>query len=226
MTLEDVHLSWWHWFHILIQLEGLLTILMNYMSLLSLLVDVIRMSVSTVFFLMQLDSGIISSRMFSCDYDLNGFKFRLNRHLLSLGAPSYQLFFMLLFFVFFIVPYFLMAVLPHVEWTLIDMFYGDKFAKYFWKGKESLFSGAPVCYWWMLLKWLYSNVLIWKPLFWELSFLKPTGIYFTIVWSKKRTYCSSSLSVLILILPLMSQTKVFWFVLYVKAASVLTKWYM
>ena len=101
MTLEDVHLSWWHWFHILIQLEGLLTILMNYMSLLSLLVDVIRMSVSTVFFLMQLDSGIISSRMFSCDYDLNGFKFRLNRHLLSLGAPSYQLFFMLLFFVFF-----------------------------------------------------------------------------------------------------------------------------
>ena len=130
-----------------------------------------------------------------------------------MGAPSYQLFFMLLFFVFFIVPYFVMAVLPHVEWTLTDMFYGDKFAKYFWKGKESLFSGAPVCYWWMLLKWLYSNVLIWKPLFWELSFLKPTGIYVTIVWSKKRTYCSSSLSVLILILPLMSQTKVFWFVL-------------
>ena len=55
----DVHLNWPNWFHFLI-LEGhLLFILIDCMIFLSPFLDVARMSMSTVSFLAQLDSGIL-----------------------------------------------------------------------------------------------------------------------------------------------------------------------
>ena len=55
--LVDVHLDWLNWFHFLILEEGLLVILIVFMSFVSL--DVTRITVSTFSFLAQLDSGIL-----------------------------------------------------------------------------------------------------------------------------------------------------------------------
>ena len=54
----DDHLNWLNWFHVLIFELGLLIILIDCMLLLSPFLNVIRMSVETVFFVAQLDSGI------------------------------------------------------------------------------------------------------------------------------------------------------------------------
>ena len=48
--------------------------------------DVTRMSLSTVSFLAQLDSGILSIECFPLTYDLSGFTSRINRHLSTLGS--------------------------------------------------------------------------------------------------------------------------------------------
>ena len=58
ITLADVHLNWLNWFHFLILEGGLLVILIDYMIFVSPFLDVTRMSMSTVSFLVQLDSGI------------------------------------------------------------------------------------------------------------------------------------------------------------------------
>ena len=58
-TFEDVHLNWLNWFHFLIFEGGLLFILIDCMMFLSPFLDVTRMSMSTVSFLAQLDSGIL-----------------------------------------------------------------------------------------------------------------------------------------------------------------------
>ena len=55
----DVHLNWQNWFHILILKGVLLVILIDFMIVLSPFLDVTRMSMSTVSFLAQLDSGIL-----------------------------------------------------------------------------------------------------------------------------------------------------------------------
>ena len=55
--LVDVHLDWLNWFHFLILEEGLLVILIVFMSFVSL--DVTRITMSTFSFLTQLDSGIL-----------------------------------------------------------------------------------------------------------------------------------------------------------------------
>ena len=57
--LVDVHLNWLNWFHFLILEGGLLVILIDCMIFLSPFLDVTRMSMSTVSFLTQLDSGIL-----------------------------------------------------------------------------------------------------------------------------------------------------------------------
>ena len=59
ITLVDVLKNWLNWFHLLFLEEGLLVILIDCMIFLSPFLDVTRMSMSTVSFLAQLDSGIL-----------------------------------------------------------------------------------------------------------------------------------------------------------------------
>ena len=56
---EKQFLNWLNWFHFLILMGGLLVILTDCMIFLSPLLDKIRMSISTVSFLAQLDSEIL-----------------------------------------------------------------------------------------------------------------------------------------------------------------------
>ena len=55
--MVDVHLNWLKCFHFLILKEGLVVILIDCMIFLSSFLGVTRMSMSAVFFLVQLDSG-------------------------------------------------------------------------------------------------------------------------------------------------------------------------
>ena len=59
ITLVDVLQNWLNWFHFLFLEEGLLVILIDCMIFLSSFLDVTRMSMSTVSFLAQLNSGIL-----------------------------------------------------------------------------------------------------------------------------------------------------------------------
>ena len=88
-TLVDVLKNWLNWFYFLFLEAGLLVILIDCMIFLSTFLDVTRMSMSTVSFLAQLDSGILC--FFSLEYspltnNLNGIKSRINRHLLTVGS--------------------------------------------------------------------------------------------------------------------------------------------
>ena len=67
ITLVKVHLNWLNWFHFLIVEEGLLVILIDCMIFLSPFLDVTRMSISTVYFVAQLDSEFSAYRMLSFD---------------------------------------------------------------------------------------------------------------------------------------------------------------
>ena len=58
-SLVDVHPNSLNWFHFLIFEGGLLVILIDWMIFLSPFLDVTRMSMSTVSFLAQLNSGIL-----------------------------------------------------------------------------------------------------------------------------------------------------------------------
>ena len=77
--MVDVHLNWLYWLQFFIFEEGFLVILIGCMIFLSPLPDVTRMSMFTVSFLAQLDSRILSMECFHLTYDLNGFKFSINR---------------------------------------------------------------------------------------------------------------------------------------------------
>ena len=57
--LADVHLNWLRWFHFLILKGGVLFILIDCMIFQSPFVHVSRVSMSTLSFLAQLDSGIL-----------------------------------------------------------------------------------------------------------------------------------------------------------------------
>ena len=59
IILVGVHLTWFNWFHILILVGGVLFILIDCMILWSLFLDTTRISISTVSFFAQLDSGIL-----------------------------------------------------------------------------------------------------------------------------------------------------------------------
>ena len=59
ITLLDVLQNWLNWFHLIFLEEGLLVILIDCMVFLSPFLDVTRMSMSTVSFLAQLNSGIL-----------------------------------------------------------------------------------------------------------------------------------------------------------------------
>ena len=58
ITLIGVHLNWLNWFHVVVLVGGLLVILIDCMIFMSPFLDVSTMSMSTISFLVQLDSGI------------------------------------------------------------------------------------------------------------------------------------------------------------------------
>ena len=86
ITLVYVHLNWLNWFHFLILEGALLFIQIDCMIFLSPLLDVTKMSMSTVSFLSQLGSGILFIECFPLTYGLNGFNSRINRHFLTVGC--------------------------------------------------------------------------------------------------------------------------------------------
>ena len=79
--LVDFLENWLNWFHFLFLTGGLIVILIDCMIFLSPFLDVIRMSMSTVYYLAQLDWNSLSIECFPLTYYLNGFKSRINRHL-------------------------------------------------------------------------------------------------------------------------------------------------
>ena len=58
INLLDFYLNWLNWFHFLFLKGGQLVILIDCIIYLSPFLDVTRMSLSTIYFLAQLDSGI------------------------------------------------------------------------------------------------------------------------------------------------------------------------
>ena len=86
ITLVGVHLNWLNSFHFLFLEWGLLVILIDWMIFLSPFLDVTIMSMSTVYFLAQLDSAIFCLQKFPLTYDLNNFKSRINRHFLTVAS--------------------------------------------------------------------------------------------------------------------------------------------
>ena len=85
---------------------------------LSPLIDVKRISMSTRSFLAQLDSGILCQwNCFSLTYDLDGFKSRINRHLLTVGSFEKDFLYGLIFFLllFLVTPCLVVAVQPWME---------------------------------------------------------------------------------------------------------------
>ena len=75
----DNHLNWLKWF-LIPHSRGII--------FLSPFFDVIRMSMSTVSVLAQLDSGwnSVFAKCFPLTYDLNGFQYRVNKRHFSLGS--------------------------------------------------------------------------------------------------------------------------------------------
>ena len=65
IILEDIHLNWLNWFHILILEGGLFTILIVCMIFLSSFLDVTRMFMSAVSFLVQPDYRVLSFELWS-----------------------------------------------------------------------------------------------------------------------------------------------------------------
>ena len=80
MVLTDIHLKWLNLFHFLVLMGVPFVVQIGCMIFLLLLLDVIRMPLSTVSFLAQIDCGVLCLQNTSL-YDLNGFKSRVNRHL-------------------------------------------------------------------------------------------------------------------------------------------------
>ena len=77
---------------------------------------------STISFLAQLDSGILCQwNCFSLTYDLDGFKSRINRHLLTVGSFEKDFLYGLIFFLllFLVTPCLVVAVQPWMEWIPI-----------------------------------------------------------------------------------------------------------
>ena len=78
----DVHLNWLNWFYFLILEGGLLVILIDSMIFLSPFLDVY---VSSFFPYTARLWNSLPMEYFPLKYDLNGFKSRINRHLLTVG---------------------------------------------------------------------------------------------------------------------------------------------
>ena len=79
--LVDIHLNQLNWFHFIILVGGLLVILIGCIIFMLPFQDVIRMTMSTISFLAQLDWDSLSQEFLPLIYHLNGFNSRVNRHL-------------------------------------------------------------------------------------------------------------------------------------------------
>ena len=86
ITLVDIHLNWLNWFLFLILQGDLLLILIDYMIFLSQFLDVTRMSVNNFFPHTARLRNSLPLECFPLTCDLNGFKSRINRHLLTVGS--------------------------------------------------------------------------------------------------------------------------------------------
>ena len=73
----------------------------RFMIFVSPLLDVTRMSMSTVSFFTQLDSAILPTEYLPLTYDLNGFKSRINRHILTIDSFYGDFLYALIFLCFF-----------------------------------------------------------------------------------------------------------------------------
>ena len=75
-------MSWLNWLHFPIHEGGLIVVLIDCLVFMSKFLDVARISMSAVCFLVQLDSAY---RNFPLTYELNAFRSRINKHLLVVG---------------------------------------------------------------------------------------------------------------------------------------------
>ena len=87
ISLIDVHLNWLDWSHFLIFMAGLL-MMSNTMLDFSFIIHRCYKGVYVNNFLTNTTKlwNSLPAERFSLTYDLTGFKFRINRHLLSLGS--------------------------------------------------------------------------------------------------------------------------------------------
>ena len=89
ISLVDALQNWLNWFNFLFLMANLLVILVDCMISLSPSLDVTRMSMSAVSFFAQLTARLWNSvpiKCFPLTYNVNGFKSRINRHLLTVGS--------------------------------------------------------------------------------------------------------------------------------------------
>ena len=86
ITLVDAHLNWLNWFHFLFIEVGLLFVLIVCMIFLSPFLDVTRICMSKVSLFPARLWNSLPMEYFSLTYDLNGFKSRISRYLLTLGS--------------------------------------------------------------------------------------------------------------------------------------------
>ena len=84
---NNVHLNYLNWFLFLTRMRVLLVILIDCFIFMSLFLDIIRMCMSTVSFLVHIHYDIFACIKFSFDL-IPCFKSRVNRHLPSLGSFS------------------------------------------------------------------------------------------------------------------------------------------
>ena len=111
ITLVNAYLNWLKWFHFLTLQGAQLIILIDCIIFLPPFLDVIRISVSTVFF--PCTARLWNSLPIECFpliYDLNGFKSSMNKHPLSMGLSNYVLCMISIFFLFLATPYLLVPV--------------------------------------------------------------------------------------------------------------------
>ena len=82
----DICLNWLNWFHFLILEVGLLVVLIDHMIFLSPFLDVTKICMSIVFSRTARPWNSLPTEYFPLTYDLNDFKSRINRHLLTAGS--------------------------------------------------------------------------------------------------------------------------------------------
>ena len=102
ITLVDVHLNWINRFHFLVLKGDQLVIMTDCMIFQSPFLDVTRMSYVNSFFPHTARPwNSLPIECFPLTYDLNGFKFRINRHLLPVGSFKTDFLYPLIFLCFF-----------------------------------------------------------------------------------------------------------------------------
>ena len=86
ITLVDVHLNWFNWFHFLILEGGVLVILMDCMISVTIHRCYKDVCVNSFFPRTARLWNFLPIECVPLTYDLNGFKSRINRHLLTVGS--------------------------------------------------------------------------------------------------------------------------------------------